>query len=65
MKVRALKAHSNKYGETYRKAEGDEYNAPDGAARSLIAQGLVAIVDEGEAPAKPRRPKAVKAADES
>lgn len=62
MRVRALTPHNNKYGATYRKAEGDEYDAPDGAVKSLVAQGLVAeAADNAAAPPAPkarRKPKA-------
>lgn len=50
MKVRTLTPHNNKFGGTYRKAEGDEYDAPDGAAQSLIAQGFVAEVGDDAPP---------------
>jgi hypothetical protein len=59
MRVRTLTPHNNKYGEKYRKAEGDEYDAPDGAAQSLAAQGFVAVAEDQDVPARPakRRPK--------
>lgn len=48
MRVRTLSPHNNKYGENYRKAEGDEYDAPDGAVQSLAAQGFVALVEDDQ-----------------
>lgn len=41
VKVRAIKAHANRYGGKYRKAVDDEYELPEPMAKALAAQGLV------------------------
>jgi hypothetical protein len=56
IKVRALREHGNRFGEKYRKAEGDEYDVPESDAVSLAAQGLVASIDDETQPAEaPKR----------
>lgn len=57
MLVRTTAAHGNRYGSNYRKAEGDEYDAPEAVAVKLKALGLVGDAEQ-PAPAKPASKKA-------
>ena len=45
MKVKAIIAHSNVYGETYEKNAGDMYELPDSVGEALIASEIVERVD--------------------
>jgi hypothetical protein len=44
--VRTLVDHGNRHGSSYRKLEGDIYQAPERVAQSLTAQGIVEPVKE-------------------
>lgn len=51
MLVEALQAHGNRYGESYFKVAGDDYEIPhEATAQNLIDQGIVKPLD---APKKP------------
>ena len=47
VKVKALRAHGNQYGDDYHKSAGDIYTHP--APDADISFGYVEIVDESEA----------------
>lgn len=38
--LKAIRKHENEFGDKFAKAVGDEYDAPENAAQSLIANEL-------------------------
>lgn len=53
VKVRALRAHNNTYGEQITKAKGDTYDLPEAQADALRQVGFVELVKaDAEAKAK-------------
>lgn len=40
VQLKALRSHDNEYGDKHHKTAGAEYEAPEAAAQSLIANGL-------------------------
>lgn len=66
VKVKTLRSHDNSYGDSYRKAEGDEYSHPDpqGLVDAKLVQVVVEKVEVSTAtppasppPGSPRSPK--------
>lgn len=46
--VEVVREHENEFGDTYAKAVGDVYDAPENAAQSLIANKLCKAAAKGK-----------------
>lgn len=55
VRVRTIRTHSNRYGESYQKlgSAGAVYTAPEEVARNLIAMGYVEDADQSAVSSPP------------